>query len=302
MGPAKVSHSIFQQKSLLSFDRAAGRIRRHLALLVVLIGLPAWPQAQQAAPASPGQVQEDAGAIRTREFLGLGRIPDAKKAAAGEKIFGPTCGFCHGANARGASGPDLLRSATVLDDNQGELIGATVHNGRPGKGMPAFPSLTDEQVSDIAEYLHLQVELAANRGTYKPLNVVTGNAAAGQAYFTGAGKCSDCHSATGDLAHIGARMSPPDLQQKFLYPAPDKGSPEKVTVTLANGSSMSGTLKHLDDFYVSFYDAAGHYQSVPLAQGVTVHVEDKLLVHRQMLNSYTNQQMHDLTAYLVTLK
>jgi cytochrome c oxidase cbb3-type subunit III len=227
-------------------------------------------------------------------------MPDAKLAAEGQKVFSSTCGFCHGADARGASGPDLLRSAVVLDDNQGELIGQTVHQGRPAKGMPAFPSLTDEQVRDIAEYLHLQVELAANRGTYKALNVVTGDAKAGEAYFNGAGQCNTCHSVSGDLAHIGSKTKPPDLQQEFLYPR--KPSASKVTVTQQDGTRLQGTLKHLDDFYVSLYDAEGRYHSIPLQKGVAVEVEDKLLFHRQMLDKYTNQQMHDLTAYLVTLK
>jgi cytochrome c oxidase cbb3-type subunit III len=252
------------------------------------------------SPSKAQQEQEDSRAVHTREFLGLGKMPDPKMAAEGQKIFAPTCGFCHGADARGASGPDLLRSAVVLDDNQGELIGQTVHQGRPAKGMPAFPSLTEEQVRDIAEYLHLQIELAANRGTYKPLNVVTGDAKAGEAYFNGAGKCSTCHSVSGDLAHIGSKTNPPDLQQAFLYPA--KPSTTKVTVTLRDGTRINGTLKHLDDFYVSLYDAEGSYHSIPLEKGVAVEVEDKLLFHRQMLDKYTNQQMHDLTAYLVTLK
>jgi cytochrome c oxidase cbb3-type subunit 3 len=259
--------------------------------------------AAAASSAQEPQDQEDSRAIRTREFLGLGRMPDAKMAAEGAKVFGPTCGFCHGTDARGGSAPDLLRSAVVLDDNQGELIGQTVHDGRPAKGMPAFPSLTSEQLRDIAEYLHLQVELAANRGTYKALNVVTGDAKAGEAYFNGTGKCNTCHSATGDLAHIGSKMKPPDLQQTFLYPgARQQKSAPRVTVTLADGAQVNGTLKHLDDFYVSFYDAQNSYRSIPLDKGVTVQVEDKLLFHRQMLDKYTNQQVHDLTAYLVTLK
>jgi mono/diheme cytochrome c family protein len=262
-----------------------------LALLLAFVPL-AHPQDQQ----------EDARGLRTREFLGLGRMPDAQKAAEGAKIFASTCGFCHGNDARGASGPDLLRSAVVLDDNQGELIGATVHNGRPEKGMPAFPSLTQEQLADIAEYLHLQVELAANRGTYKTLNIVTGNASAGEAYFNGEGKCNTCHSPTGDLAHIAAKMSPTDLQQNFLYPDSGRRTPAQVTVTLADGKKITGTLKHLDDFYVALYDADGNYHSFPLQKGTDVQVEDKLLFHRQMLDKYTNQQMHDVTAYLVTLK
>src|SRR5277367_1857347 len=282
-----------------------GISRGKWAVALLLLFAPLSPsRAQQSAPATSDetQQQEDPRGIRTREFLGLGRMPDAKMAAEGAKIFGATCGFCHGENARGASGPDLLRSPVVLDDNQGELIGQTVHEGRPSKGMPAFPSLTGEQVRDLAEYLHLQVELAANRGTYKALNVVTGNANAGEAYFNGAGKCNTCHSVTGDLAHIGSKMDPPDLQQRFLYPGPSQPSATKVTVILKDGTQISGTLKHLDDFYVSLDDAAGNYRSIALEKGVTVSVEDKLVFHREMLDKYTNQQMHDLTAYLVTLK
>ncbi len=281
-----------------------GRGKWVLAVCLLLAPMP-FATAQEDAPATTpnSAAQEDPRGIRTREFLGLGRMPDAKMAADGAKIFGPTCGFCHGADARGGSAPDLLRSSVVLDDNQGELIGQTVHDGRPAKGMPAFPSLTNEQLRDIAEYLHLQVELAANRGTYKVLNVVTGDAKAGEAYFNGEGKCNTCHSVTGDLAHIGSKMSPPDLQQTFLYPAARRPQPAtRVTVTLQDGSKIDGALKHLDDFYISLYDLEGNYQSIPLKKGVTVQIEDKLVFHRQMLDNYTNRQMHDLTAYLVTLK
>jgi cytochrome c oxidase cbb3-type subunit 3 len=283
-----------------------------LGVVVVLAAAAAVSSsAQQAAPAAgqgATETQEDTRAVRTREFLGLGRMPDAKLAAEGAKIFGPSCGFCHGADARGGSGPDLLRSPVVLDDNQGELVGPTVRDGRPAKGMPAFASFTDDQLRDIAEFLHLQVELAANRGTYKILNVVTGDAKAGQTYFNGAGKCHTCHSATGDLAHIGSKMDSPDLQQAFLYPgAPGiaDGGPKsvpKATVILGDGKTITGAVKYQDDFHISLYDAEGNYHSIALEKGVKVQVEDKLAFHRQMLDQYTNTQMHDLTAYLVTLK
>jgi cytochrome c oxidase cbb3-type subunit III len=273
-----------------------------VCLLLLAIASALHAPAQQTAPKSANPEEEDARGLRTREFLGLGRIPDPKMAAEGAKLFSANCGFCHGSNARGASGPDLLRSPVVLDDNQGELVAVTVHNGRPAKGMPAFPSLTQDQVRDIAEFLHLQVELAANRGTYKPVNIVTGNAHAGEAYFQGEGKCATCHSATGDLAHIGSKDSPADIQQAFLYPSSAPGAPHTVTVTIADGKKLQGTLKHLDDFYVSLLDQQGKYHSIELQKGIKVQVDDPRLVHRQMLDQYTNQQMHDLTAYLVTLK
>jgi cytochrome c oxidase cbb3-type subunit 3 len=265
--------------------------------------------AQEPSPApSPTQNQENSQAIRTREFLGLGREPDAKSAARGAKLFGPTCGFCHGPEGRGGQGPDLLRSTVVLDDDKGELIGPVVHGGRVDKGMPAFASLTDEEVRDIAEFLHLQVELAANRGTYTIQNIVTGDARAGNLYFNGDGKCNTCHSVTGDLAHIGSKLDPPDLQQAFLYPDARANAPggsrnaRKVTVTLPDGKTLTGTLRHLDDFDVGLYDSGGVYHSIAIEKGVKVDVDDKLVFHRQMLDKYTDTEMHDLTAYLATLK
>ena len=245
------------------------------------------------------------GAERLHDFLGLGAPPDAEAAARGEKVFAANCAFCHGAKATGGdTGPDLVRSAVVLHDEKGELIGPVVHNGRVKLGMPAFGAFTQGELYDIAEFLHLRVELTANRGTYKLLNVVTGDAAAGEAYFRGAGGCAGCHAVTGDLAHVGSKMSPADLQQAFLYPAARGfGADEpNVTVTLPEGKVMQGHLKYLDDFHVGFEDAGGEYHSIALAGGVKVEVEDKLIAHRKLLDRYTDADMHNLTAYLVSLK
>jgi cytochrome c oxidase cbb3-type subunit 3 len=279
---------------------------------IMLLAIAGAGQAQTPASSGnnspPAQTQENQRALRTREFLGLGRQPDPRLANDGEKIFGPTCGFCHGADGRGGQGPDLLRSSLVLHDDQGELIGPVILNGRSSKGMPAFSSLTEEQIRAIAEFLHMQVELAANRGTYQAQNIVTGNARAGETYFKGEGKCTTCHSVSGDLAHIGSKLAAADLQAAELYPETRgnglEGSrpPRKVTVTLADGKRLAGTLKHLDDFYVSLEDAEGEYHSIAVDKGVKVQVEDKLVFHRQMLDKYTDKQIHDLTAYLVTLK
>ena len=271
--------------------------------------------AQESAPAqtatTKGQraAQRNRGAQGTRDFLGLGAPPDTEAAKRGEKLYAANCSFCHGAKATGGdTGPDLVRSALVLHDEKGELIGPVIHNGRPSRGMPAFSALTNTELYDLAEFLHMRVELAANRGTYKLLNIVTGDPKAGEAYFRGAGKCASCHSATGDLAHIGSKLSPPDLQQTFLYPGAHgyepgrESSAPKVKVTLPSGESITGTLKRLDDFNVTFYDTEGQYHSIALGPNVKVEVEDKLATHRQLLNQYTDADMHNLTAYLETLK
>ncbi len=252
--------------------------------------------------------QRSRGADGTREFLGLGAPPDAAAAERGSKLYGSSCSFCHGAKATGGdTGPDLVRSSLVLHDEKGELIGPVIHNGRVDRGMPQFASFTSTELYELAEFLHQRVELAANRGTYQILNVVTGDPKAGEAWFRGAGGCASCHSVSGDLAHIGAKLNPPDLQQTLLYPAARaRGSgserPQKATVTLASGEKITGTVKKLDDFNVILSDEAGDWHSVPLADGVTVTLDDPLTAHRALLDKYTDADMHNITAYLATLK
>ena len=254
-----------------------------------------------SAAQTPAQLQESRSAQATRRFLGLGKLPNPKAAAAGARIFAQNCSFCHGPDARGAEGPDLLRSVIVLDDDAGEKIGPVIQHGRPGHGMPAFASLTNKQRYEIAEFLHEKVELEANRGTYKVLNIVTGNPQAGEQFFNGAGGCNTCHSVTGDLAHIGSKLSPVEIQQGLLYP---RIQDRKVTVALPDGTKEAGTLIHLDDFNIVFLDAQGGYHSIAMSNGVKVDLDadDKLAFHREMLGKYTNAEMHDLTAYLVSLK
>jgi mono/diheme cytochrome c family protein len=260
-----------------------------LFVVAAILSLPLFAQTQEHKPS-----REE----RTREFLGLPPPPDAAAAARGAKIFAQNCAFCHGPKATGAEGPNLIRSSVVLHDNKGELIGPVVLKGRPDKGMPAFPSMSSEQVYDIAEFLHERVHEAANRGGYKILNVVTGDPKAGAAFFNA--HCTQCHSATGDLAHIASKYQPAELQALFLYP--DKSAPPvELTVTLPNGQVITGTLKRQDDFNISMVDNTGEFHSWP-ADSVKYEVKDPLAGHRELLATYTDADMHNVLAYLVTLK
>lgn len=236
---------------------------------------------------------------RGREFLGLAPPPDAAAAARGEKTYAQACAFCHGVKANGAEGPNLVRSTVVLHDEKGEMIGSVIRNGRPERGMPAFPGFTAEQIYDIAEFLHSRVEAAANRYAYKVGNVITGDSKAGEKFFQTAGRCAGCHSTRGDLAHVAARYEPVDLQAEFLYPS--KSPPIEVTVTEHSGQSISGKLKRIDDFSVSLWDQDGTYHSWP-RDAVTVVMKDPLSAHRELLDRYTNEDMHNVLAYLETLK
>lgn len=243
------------------------------------------------------------GRGNTREFLGLGPAPDEASAKKGEPLYKQNCGTCHGETARGGQAPNLVRSVLVLHDEKGEEIGPVIKNGRPQAGMPAFASLSTEEVYNIAQYLHLQVELAANRGTYGATyaglrSQTSGDPKKGEAYFKAA--CASCHSATGDLAKVGAKYTQATvMQSRFLWPSTP--GPVKAKVTAAAGETVAGTLRSMTDFDVSLMDASGNYHYWPRA-AVKVEIEDKLAGHRTLLPKYTDADIHDVTAYLETLK
>jgi cytochrome c oxidase cbb3-type subunit III len=230
-------------------------------------------------------------------------VPPADAVERGQKQFVASCGFCHGATAKGGeSGPDLVRSAIVLDDENGDHLGPVILKGRPDRGMPAF-TMTQAQISDIAAFLRERTQAAINRREYKIVNIVTGNAAAGKAYFNGAGKCSACHSPTGDLAGIGKKYEPVALQSRFLYPGRGpiaQRKPSQVTVTLPSGQSASGTLENIDDFTIGLRDSEGYYHSWT-REGAKVEIRDPYAAHAELLRQYTDADMHNVLAYLVTL-
>ncbi len=227
--------------------------------------------------------------------------PAIDKGAAdrGKGDFSSSCSFCHGSLATGTEqAPNLLRSPLVFQDHHGETLGPFLNQGRPTLGMPAFPRLSPEQVADIAAFLHSRIQEA--RGARLPeAALLVGDAKAGQTYFNGAGKCNACHSPTGDLAHIGSKEQPLALTTAFLTPA---AKPLHVTVVLPSGQTASGKLEYLDEFMVSLVDDSGVYHTWPRGRTKSVDVVDPLAAHKAMLPIYTDKDIHDLVAYLVTLK
>lgn len=243
----------------------------------------------------------------------------------GEKLYQTNCGTCHGMTAKGTDqAPDLVRSNVVIDDEKGNLLTPVIRDGRPDKGMPKS-TLSDDQISDVEAWLHVQFYAADHRNTYAFLSALTGDPKRGEAYFNGSGKCATCHSATGDLAGIGSRYDPHALQQRWLQPrglgggggrggrgrgAAGSGAPQTdtrgvttITVTPTSGAAVSGTLDRIDDFYVSLRDSDGNLRVFPRnGDDPKVVINDPLKAHTELLRTYTDQDIHDVTAYLATLK
>ena len=261
------------------------------ALAFAMIGLAALPV--------PAQENHAPAAKRRRRHSELKASPAAER---GKKVYDGNCSFCHGEDATGGRGPDLVRSALVAHDKDGDQLGPVILNGRASKGMPPL-HLTSTQIKDVSAFLHFR-QAQSLASSHLPANyalkwMLTGNAAAGKSYFNGAGKCNDCHSPTGDLAHVATKYTPLDLESMMLYPrTADKRT---VTVTLPSGKTIEGPLFHLDEFTVALHDSAGWYRSFPRSQ-VKVEVHDPLAAHRQLLDKLTQSDVHNLFAYLETLK
>ena len=231
----------------------------------------------------------------------------ARQITAGEPLFVTYCGFCHGRDTMGgASGPDLTRSEFVAEDVRGDKIKPLVHTGRPDKGMPAL-NVSDTELTSIVAFIHDRRTKAGSllgaRRKVSEEDLRTGNAQAGAQYFNGAGGCAACHSPTGDLAGVADRRKGLELLQRMLYPSArtDASSPAKATVTLANGETVSGRLAFRNEFTIALRDASGWYHSWP-ARSVKVTVDNPLDAHSNQIPKYTDGDMHDVLAYLQTLK
>ena len=275
---------------------------------------PAAPPAQSPAtpaPAAPqgGGRQGSPASVRPPQSVSNDLYP-AAQVAAGQALFASQCGFCHGRDAMGGeTGPDLTRSQVVAEDVRGDKIGPIVHSGRPEKGMPPF-TMSDTDLATVVAYVHDQKRKAesneGNRRTVDVADLQTGNADKGQQFFNGPGGCAKCHQPTGDFAGLATRLQGLQLLQRMLYPG-GRGRGGKppyaptVTVTPPNGPAVTGRLTYRDEFTVSLVDEAGWSRSWPMSS-VKVVVDDKLQAHAALLPKYTDADMHDVLAYLQTLK
>lgn len=275
------------------------------------------PAAPAGRPGQPGQPGPPGRGLQT--FPAQQRPPgDPVAIERGKQLYGIACRSCHGADLRGGDmgGPNLLRSDVMLNDKAGETLRPVVRGSRAASGMPAI-DLPDADIPAVAAYIHsvlatAQGQGAPPRGEPVTLNVLVGDAAAGQAYF--AAKCGACHSPTGDLRGIGTRV-PDAMRLQNLWvgggtdrPNEEPGGPPRrrdatVRVTPAGGAMVEGRLDRIDDFSVTLILADGTRRTFRRAGDIPrVEITDPLAAHKSMLQTYTDRDMHNVTAYLVTLK
>ena len=189
--------------------------------------------------------------------------------------------------------------------------------------MTPESQIPDDDVKAIAEYIHSVAFTMRGQGnpplSAEPvvLNIVVGDAAAGKTYF--AAKCGSCHTEAGDMQGVASRYSDPvQLQNAWVSGGGGGGrgggrgrgagaGPNRrevtATVTMASGQKVDGRLDRIDDFIVTLTPADGVARSFTRNGDVPkVEIHDPLEGHRKLLPVYTDKDIHDVTAYLVTLK
>ena len=268
------------------------RFRFGIVIFAVLL-TSSWSPAQQNPPPAPPAATMPAAAAPA---------PVPEVVAKGAVLFAEHCAFCHGRDAAGGeNGPDLTRSRVVASDVGGDHIAPVVRNGRIDNGMPAF-SLADQDIAALVAFIHdRKIQAATHKGGRRGVDIAdlqTGNAERGKQYFNGAGGCASCHSPTGDLAGIARRYQGLRLEEQMLYP---RGAKSKITVTLPSGQSISGELAYRDEFTVGLRDNLGQYRSFAVKR-VKCQIDAPVEAHAELLPKYTDADIHDLMAYLQTLR
>ena len=265
-------------------------------LWLTSVGFAAQGRNQSASPASQRPTPAAAPQTFAREQI-----------EAGATRFAAQCGFCHGRDAAGGeSGTDLTRSELVGADVRGDKLIPMIRTGRPEKGMPAF-TLPDTDLAAIVAFVHDRRAQAAtvegNRRSVAAADLATGNADAGRRYFDA--NCIACHAPAGDLKGLASRLQGLQLLQRMLYPRAGGrgggGAQPRVSVTLRSGQTVTGQLAYRDEFTIALTDANGWRRSWPTNE-ITFSVEDRLQAHADQLPKYTDKDMHDVLAYLQTLK
>ena len=276
-------------------------------------GGPAGPAGQggQTGPAGPRRTPGDSPASERRPPTLAKQTYPAAQIEAGQARFTAMCGFCHGRDALGGeTGPDLTRSALVASDLRGNKLGPMIRSGRPEKGMPPF-TVSDTELLALVAFIHdaksKAETLGGGRRSVDVADLSTGSTDAGKAYFNGPGGCATCHQVTGPFATVGARYQGLTLLQRMLYPGSGarlnnpQPAPPVMTVKTSDGKTVTGKLVYRDEFTISVMDDDGWTRSWQVA-AVTISGEDPLKAHVDQLGKYTDVDMHNVYAYLQSLK
>jgi cytochrome c oxidase cbb3-type subunit 3 len=293
-----------------------------MAAAIVVSGLTV--SARQGGPPAGGRGGGAPAAPAAPAVFQVSNRPPVDQAAhdRGRALWAQHCIDCHGSQARGSdTGPNIIRTKTVNFDRTsatpGSVLTPFLKAGHPTQSGKASASFTDEEIVGMAHFLRQRVnDTMRSAAGFTVGDIVVGNSAAGEAFFKGDGKCTTCHNDTArNLAGIATRIpTPVDLQQRMMFPgggggrggrgfgAPAGGAAIAVTITPASGPAIIGTLVEQTNLFITVRLADGSIQTVRRTPALKIVTTNPLQAHIDLLEVITDAQMHNLVAYLRTMK
>ena len=285
------------------------------ALVLMTVGFAAAGPLPAGATGAGAARRRQSGGPRPNVGAADRHRVDPAAADRGRKIYAAECVTCHGPSARGTErGANLVRSPVVLRDRYGSSIGPFLKKGHPMQTARPSASLTDAQITDLSHFIWQRInDTLRGSPVFEPGDVLAGDAKAGEAYFNGEGRCATCHSLTGDLAGYGKRFPPVDIQQRFVFPntAGGRGAAAPRARRASRSPSPSrcptapacpGPLVSMDDFHVALRTPGRRLPLLDAHAGMKIVKTDPLAAHVELLDRLTDKAMHDVVAYLETLK
>ena len=233
---------------------------------------------------------------------------DSAAVAAGKRTFEGTCAVCHGAGGVGTERAPALDSGRFIHGGEDFEVFQTIQKGVPGTQMPAFASLSAEQLWQLVAYVH---SLSSDAST--STTATSGDAGRGGELFFGVAQCSSCHEVNGrgsllaaDLSEIGKRtpaairagMDHELIARRFGFGINQR----YVEITLQDGEHLQGLVKNEDSFSIVLQTLDGNYRLLDRRRFRTMTNSQRALAPADLTQRLPVDQIADLLAYLSRLK
>ena len=248
----------------------------------------------------------------------------------GAFYFRLMCWGCHAGETRGGKAPDLFKPQWLYgwtDDG----IFQTIFNGLPGTQMQKFGGkLSNEAINMIVGYVRAEqaksagVSLDETKPSQEWTPYMEGDVKAGETLFFSEGyACGKCHTVHGrgasgtggeigpDLTYIARTRSPQFIVESILNPrALIVDEYKLLTIVTKDGTEITGRKRYLYDHrgnenteVVQILDSSGKLWTTYFKKDLQASSVPKAgIMPENYADILSVKQMHDLLAYLLTLK
>lgn len=223
------------------------------------------------------------------------------KSAGGQKTFSSLCAACHGLDGRGGERAPSIATTPRVQNLSDFDLSRIVSNGVAGTGMPAFSSLSKQDVKAVVDYLRV----LQGKGASAPL---PGDPQNGKLLFFGRAGCSACHMAHGeggfiasDLSANSTARSAEEIRQAIISPRANRPGQKRVIATTRDGLKLDGIARNEDNFSIQMQTLDGEFHFLTRADLQSLEYPAQTLMPSNYASTLTVRELDDIVSYLLIL-